>query len=99
MLPSASWKISQSKRPEFIYYLILNKVLIALRTKPYTNHYNLSYFCDTSERENILSWAVWCDSIKQFREYLFIMVQDITVNGGSFYENSGSGQVRIVQVS
>ena len=63
-----TWKFSESKRPEFIYYLILNKV-IALRTnKPETNRYSLWYFCEKSKRVNVLSWAVQCDIVKQFRE-------------------------------
>ena len=34
VLSSASWKISQSKGPEFIHCLILNKFLTALRNHP-----------------------------------------------------------------
>ena len=53
------------------------------------------FSCETSKRKTVLSWAVWCDIVKQFREYMSIMAQDVRVNGGSFCEISISSQVRI----
>ena len=53
------------------------------------------FSCETSKRKTVLSRAVRCDIVKQFSEQMPLMPQDVRVNGGSFYEISGTGQVRI----